>query len=373
MTDRHLIDILRLINTGGIGPVTFYEYLKKFSNCEELLSYLVGKKDVPSIAWAEDEIDKAEKIGAKILTFDNVQYPEALKQLNDAPPILYIKGHAELLKHPISVAVVGARNASIAGRKIASKIAYDLTNQDVLVISGMARGIDAAAHKGALYAQNQSGPTVAVLGTGIGEIYPRENEVLYHNIEQQGLLISEFALETKAQVSNFPRRNRIISALSQGTLIVEAGLNSGSLITARLALEQGKEIFAVPGSPLDSRSVGPNSLIKDGAVLTESADDIIKELQLTQGKKIKNLEFNLLALDKVKNNVNISADKKVTNVNISPEPKNLLDFIDYTGVDIDELLTISGLSQADFFTQLLELEMSGKIERQVGNKVTKIK
>lgn len=373
MIEQNLIDILRIINTGGIGPVTFYECLQKLGNIGEVVGYFEQKKTVPSVAWAEDEIAKADKLGVRLIAFNDPKYPGTLKQLNDAPPILYVKGYQELLEHPLSVAIVGARNASISGRKMASRIAYDLTNQDILVVSGLARGIDAAAHKGALYAKEQKGTTIAVLGTGIGEIYPHENEALYHDIEERGLLVSEFALKTKAQVSNFPRRNRIISALSEAILIVEASLHSGSLITARLALEQGKDIFAVPGSPLESRSAGPNNLIKDGAILTQSADDIIKELQLNKGKKLKNFSFDLLALDKVKNNVNISADKKTASIDVMPTSKNLLDFIDYTGVDIDELLTISGLSQADFFTQILELEMSGKIERQVGNKVAKIK
>ena len=279
MSEKHLLDILRIINTGGIGPVTFYAALKKYGNCEELLAYLESHKKVPNLSWAQDELGKATDTGIKLISFDDPMYPEALKAISDAPPILYAKGRTNLLHHAPAVAIVGARNASISGRKMASRIAFDLTNQNVLVISGMARGIDAAAHKGALYAQNQQGPTIAVLGTGIGEIYPRENETLYHMIEQQGLLLSEFPLSTKAQISNFPRRNRIISALAQGTLIVEAGLHSGSLITARLALEQGKDIFAVPGSPMESRSAGPNSLIREGAILTESADDILKELQ----------------------------------------------------------------------------------------------
>ncbi|MEE6208503.1 MAG: DNA-processing protein DprA, partial [Alphaproteobacteria bacterium] len=252
-----------------------------------------------------------------------------------------------------------------------SRIAYDLTQADVLVVSGMARGIDAAAHKGALYAKQQQGPTIAVLGTGVDEIYPLENADLYNDICRQGLAISEFALGTKAQVSNFPRRNRIISALTQGLLVAEASLNSGSLITARLALEQGKEIFAVPGSPLENRAAGPNRLIKEGAVLTESAEDILNVLSMTANRQIKISKIESLPLDKAENNVNISVQN--TAEKTKSENVNLLDLISFEGVDIDVLLRTSNLPQADFFTQILDLEFSGKIQRQAGNKVARLK
>jgi DNA processing protein len=239
----------------------------------------------------------------------------------------------------------------------------------------MARGIDCAAHKGALYAKNRQGPTIAVLGTGVDEIYPPENKDVYYQITEQGLLISEFPFGTTAQISNFPRRNRIIAALSVGTLVVEAGVNSGSLITAQQALEQGKEVFAVPGSPIESRSSGPNHLIKQGAILTENADDILNVLSITQNRQIKNYQLELIGLDKPKNKANISEHKieKQMKVEMPTEKTQLLELISYEGVDIDELLRNSGYEQADFFMQILELEFAGKIERQVGNKVARIK
>lgn len=371
-----LIKILQIINTDGIGPVTFYKLLQKSdNNLDQALALLAAKKAVFSQTEAEDMVAKAQKAGAEVISYQDKTYPETLRQLNDAPPVLYALGNINLLKHPASVAIVGARNASIGGRKMASHIAYDLTENDVLVISGMARGIDCAAHKGALYAKNKQGPTIAVLGTGVDEIYPPENKDVYHQIVEQGLLVSEFPLGTAAQISNFPRRNRIIAALSAGTLVVEAGVHSGSLITAQQALEQGKEIFAVPGSPIESRSAGPNHLIKQGAILTENADDILNVLSITQNKQIKNYQLELKGLDKPENKANISRQKIVEPaiVETPTEKVPLLELISYEGVDIDELLRNSGLEQADFFMQILDLEFAGKIERHAGNKVARIK
>lgn len=371
-----LIKILQIINTEGIGPVTFYKLMQKSADdIDAALDLLATKKKVFSRDEAESIVEKAQKIGARIITYQDNEYPESLRQLNDAPPVIYALGNVNLLKHPATMAIVGARNASIGGRKMASRIAYDLTENDVLVISGMARGIDCAAHKGALYAKDKQGPTIAVLGTGVDEIYPPENKDVYHQIVEQGLLVSEFPLGTAAQISNFPRRNRIIAALSAGTLVVEAGIHSGSLITAQQALEQGKEIFAVPGSPIESRSAGPNHLIKQGAILTENADDILNVLSITQNKQIKNYQLELKGLDKPENKANISKHKieKQMTVETPAEKVPLLELISYEGVDIDELLRNSGYEQADFFMQILDLEFAGKIERQVGNKVARIK
>jgi len=370
-----LIEILQIISTDGIGPVTFYNALKKGGSVTEAMNIIAAKKTVCSRSQAEDIVAQAQKIGVKLITYQDKEYPEGLKQINDAPPIIYALGNIDLLHHPAAVAIVGARNASIAGRKMASRIAYDLTERDVLVVSGMARGIDCAAHKGALYAKNRRGPTIAVLGTGVDEIYPPENADIYHQIAEQGLLLSEFPLGLAAQMSNFPRRNRLIAALTAGTLVVEASLHSGSLITAKLAAEQGKEVFAVPGSPIESRAAGPNYLIKQGALLTENADDILNTLSITQNRQIKNYQLELIGLDKPQNKANISEHKimEPTIVKTPTENVQLIELISYEGVDIDELLRSSGLEQADFFMQILDLEFGGKIERQAGNKVARIK
>ncbi|MBR1601339.1 MAG: DNA-processing protein DprA [Alphaproteobacteria bacterium] len=372
MTDSILLDILQLIRTDGIGPVTFYEYVRRAGNVKKALELAGRKKSVYPRELAETELATAQEKNVKIIAYCDEIYPKRLLELNDAPPIIYALGNIDLLKYTQAIAIVGARNASIAGRKMASHLAYDLTLNQVMVISGMARGIDSASHKGALFANEQKGVTIAVVGTGVDEVYPKENEELYRQICKQGLIISEFAMGTKAQISNFPRRNRIISALSDGVVVVEAGLHSGSLITARLALEQGKEVFAVPGSPTENRAAGSNQLIKEGAVLTESSADILNVLSMQSARHIKKLKIAELPLDKPQNNVNIS-NRNSTNITPEMEECNLLNFISYEGVDIDELLRVCGLSQAEFFVQLTELEFLGKIERQVGNKVAKIK
>lgn len=375
MKNENLIDILQLINTDGIGPVKFYAAVKKAGSIQNALKMVAQKRTLYSRERAQIECENAAKLGVKIIAYTNEQYPQNLLQLNDAPPVIYAWGNTNLLNYPACVSIVGARNASIGGRKMASRIAYDLTEAEVLVVSGLARGIDAAAHKGALYAKEQQGPTLAVLGTGVDVPYPTENTELYDAVRDSGLLISELPFGTQAQVANFPRRNRIISALSDGTLVVEAGVNSGSLITAKLALEQGKEIFAVPGSPMESRSAGPNKLIKEGALLVENADDILNALSMRAGQQIKEQKTLSLPLDKPKNQVNISAHKEVSILTseIPTENVRLIDMISYEGVDIDELLRSCGLTQSDFFAQILDLEFSGKVERHAGNKIAKIK
>lgn len=366
VSDEKTLDWLQLINTDGVGPITFYKLTEKFGSAAEALRNLGDKYQKFPRQKAVEEFENARKKGIYIICRDDEYYPPNLKNIDDCPPLLYVLGNPEILKFPLSVSIVGARNASVAGRKTASKIAYDLTNSDIVVVSGMARGIDAAAHKGAMYAKNQLGPTIAVLGTGVDTVYPAENRELYEQIARQGVLISELPLGTKAQVSNFPRRNRIVSAISCATLVVEATMHSGSLITAKTALEQGREIFAVPGSPLDDRSSGPNHLIKEGAYLTESAEDIINVLSGSRHQSVKTYKNELLfdiVLDNKENNDDIPKNTKPMNQN------RLLDFITPEGVYVDELIRLSGLDGAEVSLNLLEMEMSGKIVRQVGNKV----
>lgn len=366
VSDEKTLDWLQLINTDGVGPITFYKLTEKFGSAAEALRNLGDKYQKFPRQKAVEEFENARKKGIYLICRDDEYYPSNLKNIDDCPPLLYVLGNPEILKFPLSVSIVGARNASVAGRKTASKIAYDLTNSDIVVVSGMARGIDAAAHKGAMYAKNQLGPTIAVLGTGVDTVYPAENRELYEQIARQGVLISELPLGTKAQVSNFPRRNRIVSAISCATLVVEATMHSGSLITAKTALEQGREIFAVPGSPLDDRSSGPNHLIKEGAYLTESAEDIINVLSGSKHQSVKTYKNELLfdiVLDNKENNDDIPKNTKPMNQD------RLLDFITPEGVYVDELIRLSGLDGAEVSLNLLEMEMSGKIVRQVGNKV----
>ena len=350
----NLVAYIQLINTTGIGPITFYKLLKTLGNVETAIKNLPEKykKDLFPKDKALKEIELAQKKGVKIIPFDSPEYPQKLKQIEDAPPVLYTLGDTSLLNHPLGISIVGARNASINGRKTASRIAFELSNYDILVISGMARGIDSAAHKGAMHGQNKKGKTVAVLGNGVDIVYPSENKELYEQIKSQGVIVSEFPLGTEPQPKNFPRRNRIVSALSDGILVVEATLNSGSLISSRLALEQGKEVFAIPGSPQDARSLGPNKLIKEGAILTESTQDILDAFPNYYQKLMVDKKPQLVARDTQENN---SADT------------NLISLISPAGTHIDELIRESGLDSANISMALIELELQGKIERQPGN------
>lgn len=370
MEEKELINWIRLINTENIGPITFYKLLNEYQNADNALAHISTRYKLFPLEHAKQELKLAKAKGIQIISYHDEAYPANLKHIADTPPLLYVLGNAELLNHPLSLSIVGARNASINGRKLASRIAFDLTNNDVLIVSGMARGIDTAAHKGAMYAQNQQGPTIAVLGTGVDIIYPPENKDLYAEIAAHGVLISEFPLSTDPQTNNFPRRNRIVSALSSGTLVVEANLNSGSLITARLALEQNRDVFAVPGSPLDGRSLGTNKLIKDGAILVEDFNDILSHLDYSNCSTIKPLcparNLNLFdkPLDKVQNNVDIPKHNK---------PSSIIEYLDFDGVYVDEIIRISNLSSAEVAMQILEMEMEGTIERCPGNKVALIK
>ena len=367
MTEDKLIDWIQLINTDGIGPVRFYKLLEQYGTAAESLKALVAKQALFSRKSAEYELEKAARLQVKIIAKGDENYPENFNQLNDAPPVIYIRGRTDILNYPAMISIVGARNASVNGRKIASKIAYDLTESEIIVVSGMARGIDAAAHKGALFAKKEHGTTIAVLGTGVDVAYPKENQGLYEQICAQGAIISEFALGTQPQAANFPRRNRLVSALSAGTLVVEASLNSGSLITARMALEQGKDIFAVPGSPLEGRSAGCNQLIRDGAYLTESAEDILNTLAFTQNRQIKAFaEVDLFAnpLDKEQKSDNIPLQTEKADA-VSDLP--LTDLIPATGIEIDELIRLAGQDTARTMMQITELELEGIVERSGGS------
>ena len=243
----------------------------------ETIQTILSKKWIKD---AEEKLKKIEAMGVEIITYSETRYPALLKQIADPPPLLYLKGEAELLNTP-SIAIVGARRASFYGLKIATKLATNLAELGITVVSGLARGIDAAAHKGALQA---NGNTIGVLGCGLDIVYPSENQKLYAQVEKQGALISEFPLGTPPLSQNFPVRNRLISGLSLGVVVVEAALRSGSLITARLALEQGREVFAVPGPINNFYSRGTHALIKQGAKLVENVMDVVEELNLSVSK-----------------------------------------------------------------------------------------
>lgn len=371
--ENKILDYIQLINSANIGPVTFYKLLRQYGSAEAALAALPAGRRTFSRSAAQKEFELARRQNIRLLAFDDPEYPENLRAAEDAPPVIYVRGQITCLRQPLSLSIVGARNASLNGRKLALQISCELTSQGVMIVSGMARGIDTAAHKGAMFALNRTGSTVAVLGTGIDIAYPAENQKLCEQIAEQGAVISEFPLGTEPSAGNFPRRNRIVSALTDGTLVVEASLHSGSLITARLALEQGRDVFAVPGFPTDERSAGPNKLIKDGAFLVENAEDILNVLSADARRKIprtpRPVQTDLFVkpLDKESKTADIPDTA-------SPDREtDILSLLTPAGVYVDELIRVSGLDSAAVSLQLLELEMEGRIERQVGNKVALIK
>lgn len=371
--ENKILDYIQLINSANIGPVTFYKLLRQYGSAEAALAALPAGRHTFSRSAAQKEFELARRQNIRLFAFDDPEYPENLRAAEDAPPVIYVRGQINCLRQPLSLSIVGARNASLNGRKLASQISCELTSQGIMIVSGMARGIDTAAHKGAMFALNRSGSTVAVLGTGIDIAYPAENQKLCEQIAGQGAVISEFPLGTEPSAGNFPRRNRIVSALTDGTLVVEASLHSGSLITARLALEQGRDVFAVPGFPTDERSAGPNKLIKDGAFLVENAEDILNVLSADARRKIpqtpRPVQTDLFVkpLDKESKTADIPDTA-------SPDREtDILSLLTPAGVYVDELIRVSGLDSAAVSLRLLELEMEGRIERQVGNKVALIK
>ncbi len=367
MNKQKLISYIQLINTTGIGPVNFKKIVSRYGGVEKALEEIAFKRKIFPKAKAEEEVMTAEIKKVQIITIEDELYPYNLRQIEDAPPILYALGNVDLLKNDNMLAVVGSRNASLSARKLAEQISFEIANQDIIIVSGMARGIDTAAHTGALRAK---GKTIAVVGTGVDVVYPKENEKLYQELGKTGLVLSEYPFHTQPQASNFPRRNRIVSGVSKGVLVVEAGIQSGSLITAHQALEQGRDVYAVPGAPYDGRASGCNKLLKEGATLVETATDIVETFNFSAVKcapqKMKEPETADLfeySLDNVKNNSDISEE--------TDEYGKLLSLISESGEGIDELIRASGLPTEQVLIMLMELELEDKITRLPGNKVAK--
>ena len=357
------LDWLRLIRSENVGPITFYQLLQRFGSAEAALAALpeIARRGgrskalaIASRAAAERELHALGAVGARLVAWGEPEYPRALAAIDDAPPLIAMKGVAQILERP-AIAVVGARNASANGRRFARDIALQLGQQGLLVVSGLARGIDAAAHDGAL-----ATGTAAVLAGGIEQIYPEENRALHEAIAARGVLIAEMPVGTEPQARHFPRRNRIISGVSLGVLVVEAAARSGSLITARFALEQGREVFAVPGSPLDPRCRGTNDLIRNGATLVETIDDVLRAFSPTMGTALserKHGPFATAATVPVGNGELARAREKITEL-LSPTP-----------VSVDEIIRQCQLSPPLVVTILLEFELAGHIGRHPGNQV----
>ncbi len=357
------LDWLRLIRSENVGPVTFFQLLERFGSAGAAIAALPdlahrGGRTRPigvcAKAAAEREIEELTRIGARLIAWGEPEYPPLLAEIYDPPPVITVRGHPHLFQRPI-VAVVGARNASANGRRIARQIAYDLGRADFVVTSGFARGIDRAAHEGAL-----TTGTVAVLAGGVDVVYPSENADLYERIVTEGAALAEEPLGTVPQARHFPRRNRMISGVSQGVLVVEAAPRSGSLITARLALEQGRAVFAVPGSPLDPRCRGTNDLIRSGATLTESAADILEALRgMLRPPMAERGRPGYVPAAPAVDEADIAAARPDVIEKLGPSP-----------VTVDEIIRQCQLSPAIVATVLLELELAGRLDRHPGNQVS---
>ena len=359
-----LIDWIRLARTSGVGGKTFRNLLQRFGAAGEAIAHQAewgGRQkgaDVPKPSVAEQEFAAAQKAGLQYVRLTDPHYPAPLAALDDAPPLLLVKGRPEALSTPL-IAIVGARNATINGRKFAKMLATDLAKAGYGVISGMARGIDGAAHEGALTA----GVTVAVLAGGTDVVYPPEHRDLHQRITETGAVISEMPPGTEPQAAFFPRRNRIISGASQGVVVVEATPRSGSLITARFAAEHGRDVFAVPGSPLDPRAHGPNGLIRDGATLIQSADDILQELQ-----SLRVVATNISSPSQRPR----QASDIIEEIDEADIRTRIEAALGATPAPVDELVRQCQVSPALLATILLELELAGRLERLPGNRVALI-
>jgi DNA processing protein len=342
--------------------------LRRFGSARAALEIVprLGRRGVAvfSRAAAEQELAALDRIGGRIVCWGEPLYPSALAAVEDAPPLLSLLGRAEFLAAPI-VAIVGARNASANGRRIAQDLAAGLGEQGIAVASGMARGIDSAAHAGAL-----ATGSIAVVAGGIDVVYPEENRGLYQALAEHGAVVAELPFGTAPQARHFPRRNRIISGMALGVVVVEAAAKSGSLITARFALEQGREVFAVPGSPLDPRCRGANDLLRNGATLTENADDVVTQLGpllrgapfLPPSRPTADPELPLIpaVLAAIPAAIGDASDLDMILEKLSPTP-----------VAVDELVRQCQLSASAIATLLLDLELAGRIERHPGNMVSR--
>ncbi len=360
---EEIIATIRLSRSNNIGPITFLKLIDKYElpsealrGAEEILKKreqkLISEKD------AEKEIAAAEKNGAKIITIFDEFYPALLAEISDPPILLSVKGNYKKISEN-AIAFVGARYSSANAISLSFKLANEVAAKNVYVVSGLARGIDTAAHKGALKNSIELS-TIAVIAGGIDNIYPPENAELYNEIAERGVVMSENTFGMVPKAEHFPRRNRIISGLSQITCVIEAALKSGSLITARFALEQNREVAAVPGFPLDPRSEGTNMLLKKGAhMVTNSSDlsELLKNYHMNRVKDFSGFKENDFDPDFIS-----EGESKI----------DLLEILSSTPITLDELIAIYDLNPAEINAKLLEHEIAGEIVRHPGNKVSKL-
>ena len=361
---------LALYHTPGVGAVTFHQLLESFPNLQELprtdseaLHKLgLSRKAIdalqqPDATAITRDLEWQDKPGNRIMTCHDPDYPALLLQLESPPPLLYIHGQTNILGEPL-LAMVGSRNPSAAGVRTATDFARHLAASGLVISSGLALGIDAACHRGALDAGM---PTVAVMGTGLDRVYPARHRDLARQIAEQGALVSEFPIGTAPRAENFPRRNRIISGLSLGTVVIEAAIRSGSLITARYAGDQGREVFAIPGSIHNPLARGCHHLIRQGAKLVETAQDVMDELGMLAESCYPAAQAAA---------VSDMADEPLK---LGPDYQQLIDFIGFDNTSIDQLVCSSGLTPAGVSSMLLQLEMSGYIASNHGGTYNRLK
>jgi DNA processing protein len=346
------------LRTPGIGPVTYRQLIARFGTPAAALAAVPdlarrGGGKPPALRTRDDadrEIARVEKFGARFLALGEGLYPRLLAEMEDAPPLLIAKGKLNLLDRQ-AVSIVGARNASAAACRFARGLAHDLGQSDLVVVSGLARGIDSAAHDGAL----ETG-TIGVIAGGIDVFYPPENQARQEALYEWGLVLAEMPPGTEPRARHFPYRNRIIAGISSGTVVVEAAPRSGSLITARLAAEAGREVMAVPGSPLDPRAQGCNQLIRDGATLVQNAADVIEAIRLPSSSvRSRPTQFDQ-APEEMMDGEDVLASVEAL---LGPSP-----------VPVDEIIRLSGAPSGAVQMALLELDLAGKLDRHAGGRVS---
>jgi DNA processing protein len=357
--DQDRLDRLRLIRSPNIGPITFFQLIQRFGTAGAAIEAIPnlaarGGGKAPILAKMDDiarEVEAVERLGARYLFVGQGLYPALLAEIDSAPPALIVRGDLRLLERP-AVALVGARNASAAACRFARILAQGLSDDGMLIVSGLARGIDTAAHQGSI-----ANGTVGVIASGIDIAYPPENKDLQEDIATRGILIAEQPPGRQPLARHFPSRNRIIAGLCVGTVVVEAAPKSGSLITARLAAEAGREVMAVPGSPMDPRAQGCNQLIRDGATLIQSAADVLETVRPISGLMLNSPKRDYRGAQ-VMPDPGTAERTRITNL-LSPTP-----------VAVDELIRQSGLAPAVVQMVLLELELAGRLERHAGGRVS---
>nr|WP_278254197.1 DNA-processing protein DprA [Sphingobium sp. BYY-5] len=349
---------MRLIRSPRIGPVSYRQLLARFGTAGEALRAIPdlaarggGRASVADAGAVEREIAASRALGARYLLMGDADYPALLDQMEGAPPALIVRGDAALAARSC-VAMVGARNASAAACRFARMLAQELGQHGAVVVSGLARGIDTEAHRGSL----ESG-TIGVIASGIDIVFPPENAALQRQVAEGGLLVTEHPPGTQPLARHFPARNRIIAGLALGTVVVEAAPRSGSLITARLAGEAGREVMAVPGSPLDPRAQGCNALIREGAMLVQGAADIMEAIGGFDPRMVRQGRFDFIG-EPVSSDV-AAQDRTAVIALLGPAP-----------VPVDEIIRLSGLSPAVVQTVLLELELADRLERHAGGRIS---